>query len=623
MGRPIRTADISQFTTVSVFSGDMTGATDQTAAFRAFIEGLSADGGIGRIPPGTIRISSLLIDCDGGQPFYLTGAGRTATVIVSSTPAANVLTLNGLVGSTIENLGIKPGYTGQAGDYGSGIVLTNAENCTVRHIDIADFKRVGFMAYSDRQDQTQYNSSISHGGLIIDDVTVDGAADYEFGVGPSAFIVADYENSVIRNCLIKNIGLYGYEFKNDARGCHIHDCIAVDTYYPYYFGGDGFGVSAGYVKRSMISNCMAVRAYAPLVMGHATDNVVSGLSVINTGLASQSYVVSIRDESHRNTVRGVSITGRTTYLFSMQTAVTGNYVAFSNVIDGGGALRAGQFGGSDCENNTIIVENRDGVDALWLDSYSIYSNTVVDQKWNRSTRSISASQLMKTRLGDVGTDATYGSAKGFAYAASQADEYIITAQSAYYRYVGSFAKPDVYAITYNFAAGRKTEAYYATTGGTTASYVTDQLGFYPSSDNTKVLGGSSSRWSTVYAGTGTINTSDAREKTQVSNVSSSEKRLATKLKGLIRSYKFIDAVDEKGASARTHYGVLAQDVIAACEDEGFNPFDFAFVCKDEWPDLPAEYHPQTGEEIVPARPAGDRYGIRYSELLMFILSATA
>lgn len=34
----------------------------------------------------------------------------------------------------------------------------------------------------------------------------------------------------------------------------------------------------------------------------------------------------------------------------------------------------------------------------------------------------------------------------------------------------------------------------------------------PSSDNTLQLGASNARWSTIYAGSGTINTSDAREK---------------------------------------------------------------------------------------------------------------
>lgn len=136
----------------------------------------------------------------------------------------------------------------------------------------------------------------------------------------------------------------------------------------------------------------------------------------------------------------------------------------------------------------------------------------------------------------------------------------------------------------------------------------------PITDNTQTLGGASSRWSVVYAGTGTINTSDKREKQQVRGLSDAERAVAVKLKGLVRAFKFNDAVAAKGDGARIHVGVIAQEVMAAFQAEGLDPLRYAIVCYDEWD---AELD-DDGNEL---RPAGNRYGVRYEELLAFIIAA--
>jgi hypothetical protein len=143
-------------------------------------------------------------------------------------------------------------------------------------------------------------------------------------------------------------------------------------------------------------------------------------------------------------------------------------------------------------------------------------------------------------------------------------------------------------------------------------------------DNGITLGGPALRWSTVYAGTATINTSDARTKQQIRSVSDAETAVAVRLKGLLRSFKFNDAVAEKGDAARIHFGVIAQDVKAAFEAEGLVAENYALLCHDEWADVlidvKDEHGTPTGEQTV-LTPAGDRYGVRYEELLAFIISA--
>lgn len=143
---------------------------------------------------------------------------------------------------------------------------------------------------------------------------------------------------------------------------------------------------------------------------------------------------------------------------------------------------------------------------------------------------------------------------------------------------------------------------------------------YPDRDNVQQLGSSSRRWSVVYAGTGTINTSDEREKQDIDLLDEAEKRVSARLKGLIKKFRFKDAVDGKGDAARIHVGVIAQDVMAAFQAEGLDPMRYGIVCYDNWGESP-ERRDEDGNIIEAYRQAGSRYGVRYEELLAFIIGA--
>ena len=118
----------------------------------------------------------------------------------------------------------------------------------------------------------------------------------------------------------------------------------------------------------------------------------------------------------------------------------------------------------------------------------------------------------------------------------------------------------------------------------------------PGADNTQSLGTVSLRWSVVYAGTGTINTSDGREKQQVAELTSAEKVVAQKVKSLIRTFKFNDAVEKKGDGARVHVGAIAQDVQSAFQSEGLDPAKYGIFCYDEWAEDSEEVEAVEGEE---------------------------
>ena len=127
-------------------------------------------------------------------------------------------------------------------------------------------------------------------------------------------------------------------------------------------------------------------------------------------------------------------------------------------------------------------------------------------------------------------------------------------------------------------------------------------GFTPGVDNAQPLGLISKRWAIVYSATGTINTSDEREKTAWRTQSEAEHRAALEIKTSIKAFKWVEAVNKKGESARWHFGVGAQTVGSILKKYGLRPEDYAFWCFDEWE-------------------GGDRFGIRYDELAMFLIAA--
>lgn len=164
-----------------------------------------------------------------------------------------------------------------------------------------------------------------------------------------------------------------------------------------------------------------------------------------------------------------------------------------------------------------------------------------------------------------------------------------------------------------------------TNGDTTYEMLFDSNGkLRPNADNVSDLGDSSNRWKTVYAATGTINTSDAETKTDIVDISETELLVAQKAKKLIKRYRFKDAVQERGDGARYHFGVIAQELAQAFEDHGLDPWAYGVMCKDVWWEAYVEgrreaFHifEQAPEDAVRI----ERLGVRYDELFAFILAA--
>jgi len=174
-------------------------------------------------------------------------------------------------------------------------------------------------------------------------------------------------------------------------------------------------------------------------------------------------------------------------------------------------------------------------------------------------------------------------------------------------------------------------------------------------DNLSDLGTASARFDDIYATNGTIQTSDRNEKQDIEELSTAEKAVATACKGLLRKFRWQDSVAEKGDDARIHFGIIAQDLQDAFTAEGLDAGRYAMFISTTWYEklVPVDAvigveaaeatYDDEGAELTPAVEAVEakdaytrtdtedeptdgytertRLGVRYPELLAFIISA--
>ena len=168
-------------------------------------------------------------------------------------------------------------------------------------------------------------------------------------------------------------------------------------------------------------------------------------------------------------------------------------------------------------------------------------------------------------------------------------------------------------------------------------------------DNAIQLGYSSARFNDIYATNGTIQTSDFNEKQDIASLTAKEMLVGKRISALFKTFRWKDSVAEKGDNARTHTGVIAQDVQAAFTAEGLDAGDYALFISSTWwetqTEVPAveavaEVTDEDGNVTTEAVEAVDAYtrtdtydtedeapegatektrlGIRYPELLSFV-----
>lgn len=158
------------------------------------------------------------------------------------------------------------------------------------------------------------------------------------------------------------------------------------------------------------------------------------------------------------------------------------------------------------------------------------------------------------------------------------------------------------------------------TGGPFRYFFSDFF-FAPSTENTgdPDLGTSSRKWGTVFAKTGSINTSDRKQKHNIEDIPDKYMELFYKLKP--KMFMFNDG-------DRIHIGGISQDVEEAMEEIGITPEEFGGFCKD----IHYEYTEFDEDGIglesskVPATDENGEiiydYSMRYQEFIFLNIEAT-
>ena len=422
-------------------------------------------------------------------------------------------------------------------------------------------------------------------------------------------------DSIYAKDVQKGIG-YAHELKNNSTFNVLSNLIAEKSNYALAYGQTTVGVDGADVN--IASNILGKYCDSGVIIGEGYGNLVSNLLLDRSealGIESSPKAIEFTGGAMRNSVYSANLLGSFDYTIDFDGAdnyaeatihnnPTSKHVRFTAGATGNVANLISLRG-----NTTILghIEDNSGSGYKGEHANVVYSNAHGEQLGSKSGHfywgltNPSAAFLSSTTyrfeeekyaLLGLGTDGSTGNLAGIDFATPASAN-----RGRFFFALGATAADDYYSLRMD--------------GGNRYSF---RYGSFTSlTDNAISLGEASSKWSVVYAGTGTISTSDDREKTYL-DITKVEKEVALELKQNMRKFKWNDAIKAKGDDARIHFGTSAQTVKSIFEKHGLVAEDYGLFCYDEW-------EQKLDEEGNVITEAGNRYGIRYEELLCFIMSA--
>ncbi len=141
----------------------------------------------------------------------------------------------------------------------------------------------------------------------------------------------------------------------------------------------------------------------------------------------------------------------------------------------------------------------------------------------------------------------------------------------------------------------------------------DALCLHPSSSGTYALGNSTARWASIYSTNGTIQTSDATRKEQITALGEKQLAFFEKLRPV--SYKLKSGFDDAANHDRLHYGFIAQEVEQAMGECGITAMEFGGLCKDKEIVLAKTLNEDGTESVASKEIGADIYSLRYQEFI--------
>lgn len=545
---------LQEWISVNDFGALGNGSTDDTSAFNAWLSYLGSSGVTGYIPAGTyILSSSLSVTAVSGVSISIMGAGNEVAIL-QWTSATNGITANIPSGSIW--------YSPCAFELrGVSLVTTQASTSTVA-------LTVNGNAVSGR----------STSMIKVEDCTIRGnSATAQWGNG------IDYV-----------------------------DCSQSNTSFVYIFGANQTktsyginisGISTGISTQHIIQACQIQFALTAIQVG----NYVQGLFVQSCNINQVNYGVSwnsaasAQPELHVNHSQITSLVCGI-ILSNVQWYVIGD-CALNNFANNGICVQADSCILGDIHDN-LIYGGGGTTGAIGINitnsipvTQTGYWQKIHDNQFSQFATGVTiasaASNVIESNnnySASVTTPITNNSTTSYA------GNYLRNSEGLWSTTTGGAKALLLYL-------GSDNNAYLGT--GASGTLIVCGQNTVPVSDNALSSGNASHRWSVIYAGTGTINTSDEREKESISLISDT----------VLDAWADVEWSQFRYMGGkRTHIGLIAQRVEAAFRKHGLDPFAYGLLCYDKWDAQPAQCDDH-GNTMVAAIPAGDRYGIRYEEAL--------
>lgn len=539
------------------------GVTDDTTAVQKFFDHLASTGKRGRGDGVFLTTAPINLDSP-AKGFRFTGSGKGVTEFkFRPTVAGNAFNFIGVSNTILEGFSIDAGRA-ETGLSSHAIAIRNPQNVIVRDYHGRNYGLSAGMMFCDTVD-TYKNSHFIF-------CHADGS-----GVGQNGFLLVDMLYSTLDNCSAVNLSTtgspcYGLQLKNDCRHSKIIEGYAEGCKGGIVFASDGVVGPTHSSATGSAYNCV--------------DGVLLGKSSF---CHIKAHVDGANNAALSNALEmGANCTGNVAELTISNMAATLTACLVRS------------------DDNTVIIKRADGFGAKLLeltagvDRCRLYVDDLGDNA--------------PTAILDYITDNS-GTTTNEVYYARDFQGTALTGNPVVF-----FRTPGV-STTYISATNSNGSMQFRTTG---SDRMFIQVGtINPGADNTYASGSAARRWTQLYSASTVINTSDAREKDWRGPVTEAELRVAVQLSKLVGIFQWKEAVAKKGADARLHIGVKAQEVQDAFEAEGLDGFKYGVLCFDVWGDeygdeLDENGNP-TGEKYL-ITAAGDRYGIRHDQLNLWLLA---
>jgi hypothetical protein len=443
---------------------------------------------------------------------------------------------------------------------------------------------------------------------------------------------------------------------------------------------DGNGSEAGHVRVfdwSMITGSKKILKENIVEVGG--ELIVSGNATVSSSLTVSGNVTADHFVGDGSNITGISSTLQAITDSGPGANVTSNTVQFSNAITGFVTTSNVEVGGELTVTGNVVVDTN----TLFVDSVNNrvgIGTTTPDNKLDVDGN-VFLSSGNSIRLG---TTITNDNNAGIAWNDVH-DSYFIK------RGAGSWSSPDYTQLYMYWPTGivlnpgnetygksrvtvigntRCQNSYSAPTGYTQMNQNGSVFRNYTSGGNTygaglhftagavipadlnggghqtiaTQLGHTYYRWGQIYSTSSSISTSDRNKKQDINEITESERKVASKIVDLFRTFRMKDAVSKKGDEARLHNGVIAQDLIEVFQSEGLNAHRYGLFCYDDiWlvdgenelyetvyekddseDDGVKEVKVKTGvfadKDTPGAVATPGPYSIRYEELLCFVVA---